>query len=141
MSASTDKLETSNLEFDDGPKNSEKNGGGKKKCIVISGISVGAVVLFSVIFFPVYFTSTKPKPAESTIIITVTPPTTPRPWIYESERVDCSPDKNITKAECEGRGCVYSDGSPSVPTCFFSGPRLYSKDGDTVSTETGNIRL
>nr|XP_039250165.1 maltase-glucoamylase, intestinal-like [Styela clava] len=74
----------------------------------------------------------EPKPAESTIIITVTPPTTPRPWIYESERVDCSPDKNITKAECEGRGCVYSDGSPSVPTCFFSGPRLYSKDGDTI---------
>ncbi|XP_003791606.1 maltase-glucoamylase, intestinal [Otolemur garnettii] len=81
---------------------------------------------------------TTAKPGPGTTGTPTTPGSADCPVVNESERVNCIPDQQPTKATCDQRGCCWSpQGAASVPWCYYSKNHGYQMEGDTVSTNAG----
>ncbi|XP_029441992.1 LOW QUALITY PROTEIN: maltase-glucoamylase, intestinal-like, partial [Rhinatrema bivittatum] len=62
------------------------------------------------------------------------------PLTNETERIDCHPDENATKAACEARGCIWQDPiSPRAPACYY--PKNYGYSVDKIETNPNGLTV
>merc|ERR1719495_21999 len=98
-------MTNNNLEMDEV---SVKSSGNRKTRPILGGIG-GIVVLFLVIFLPIWFLVIDVEDDD----VVIDGPENPDLLKY----VDCFPEKDIGRRECEDRGCIFEP--TQNPVCYF----------------------